>query len=300
MKVLITGGTGLVGKKLTTLLLSKGYDVVILSRSKKESKIPGLTYAQWNLATKTIDENAVLTSDYIIHLAGAGIADARWTSKRKKVIIESRVLGLNLIYDVLSKNEHQLKALVSASGIGYYGMLTKSEVFDENTALGNDFLAEVCHQWEKAALQFENINIKTTVLRTGVVFAKEGSALQKIVQPIQMYVGAPLGGGNQVLPYIHIDDLCNMYIHALENDKVQGIYNAVDENISNKDLTELIAKEIDKPLFLPNVPSFVLQLVFGKMAGILLKGTAIDNTKIKATGFTFQYKTIAALLKSVL
>ncbi|NIJ43825.1 hypothetical protein FHR24_000264 [Wenyingzhuangia heitensis] len=300
MKVVITGGTGLVGQYLQRELLALGYQVVVLTRRNKTSTTKGLSYAVWDIDKKTIDTEVVCSANFIIHLAGANIADGRWTKKQKQIIIDSRVKSASLLFDTLQNNKHNVSTFISASGADCYGVKTTDQIFKESDSFGTDFLANVCEQWEGAANQFQDLGIRTVCLRTGIVFAKEDSALQKIEKPIRLGIGSPLGLGNQVMSFIHIKDLVAMYIQAIQNLKMEGAYNAVADNNTNSTVTKLIASVLKKPLFMPNVPSFVLKLLFGKMASILLEGSAVNNSKIKSIGFTFTYPDLATILKDVL
>ncbi len=287
--ILVTGGTGLIGSNLCKILKSKGHTVSILSRSK--AKKPNVF--NWNIEENYIDKEAVINSDYIIHLAGAGIADKRWTSERKKVLIDSRVKSTNLLFQKVTALNPKLKGFISASGVGYYGALTSEKIFDEQSAPSNDFLSEICILWEKEATKFNSLNIRTVIFRTGVVFSKQGGALEKILKPVKLNVGAALGTGKQYMPWIAIEDLCNMYVSAIENTELNGIYNAVaPEHITNKELTESIAKTLKKPLWLPNVPSFILKIILGELAAILLEGSRVSCEKIINTGFNFKYPSV--------
>lgn len=287
--ILVTGGTGLIGKHLCNLLLKKGHKVSILSRSITNNQ----NVFQWDIKNNYIDDDAIKSCDYIIHLAGAGIADKRWTSERKKIIIDSRVLSTNLLFNKVKELNPRLKGFIAASGIGFYGAITSENIFEENSSAGNDFLSTVCKQWEEASLQFTSLNIRTVIFRTGVVFSKEGGALEKIIKPIKLGVGAALGTGKQYMPWIVMEDLCNMYASAIENTELNGIYNAVaPEHITNKELTKSIAKTLKKPLFLPNVPEFILKIILGELAVILLKGSKVSSEKIKNTGFKFKYPSL--------
>ena len=290
--ILVTGGTGLIGKHLCRMLKGKGYHVLILSRSK--SKNPDFFY--WNIDENYIDEEAIINADYIIHLAGAGIADKRWTKKRKQLLFNSRVNSTNLLFQKVKELNPQLKGFFAASGIGYYGTITSNKIFIEEDESGKDFLSYICKFWEKASLQFNSINIRTVIFRTGVVFSKDGGAFQKITQPIRQGIGAVLGSGNQYMPWIHIDDLCNMYIKAIKDAQINGIYNALSpEHITNKQLTSIIAKRLNKKIWLPNIPEFVLHLLFGEMSTILLKGSRVSSEKIEKSGFNFKFKELKGL-----
>ncbi|MDO9595464.1 MAG: TIGR01777 family oxidoreductase [Lutibacter sp.] len=287
--ILVTGGTGFIGRALCDLLRTKGHTVLILSRTKTDK--PNTFY--WNLAERYIDPAAIINTDYIIHLAGEGIADKRWTAQRKKDLINSRVETANLLFEKVKELNPNLKGFIAASGIGYYGATTSEKIYEENDAVGEDFISEICKVWEKASLQFDAINIRTVIFRTGVVLAKEGGALEKLSQPIKLGVGAPIGSGEQYIPWIHLNDLCNMYVEAIENREFKGIYNAVaPEHVTNKSLTKMIAKNLKKPLWLPNIPAFVMKLILGKMAVIILEGSRVSSEKIMATGFKFKFPTL--------
>jgi hypothetical protein len=287
--ILVTGGTGFIGRALFDLLRTKGHTVLILSRTKTDK--PNTFY--WNLAERYIDPAAIINTDYIIHLAGEGIADKRWTQQRKKDLINSRVKTANLLFEKVKELNPNLKGFIAASGIGYYGATTSEKIYEENDAAGEDFISEICKVWEKASLKFDAINIRTVIFRTGVVLAKEGGALEKLSQPIKLGVGAPIGSGEQYIPWIHLEDLCNMYLFAIENEEIKGIFNAVaPEHLTNKSLTKIIAEKLKKPLWLPNIPAFMMKLILGKMAVIILEGSRVSSEKIMATGFQFKYPTL--------
>lgn len=291
--ILVTGGTGFIGRALCDLLRKKGHATFILSRTKTDN--PNTFY--WNLAERYIDPEAIIKADYIIHLAGEGIADKRWTKERKRFLISSRVDSANLLFEKVKELHPNLKGFISASGIGYYGATTSEKIYEENDVAGEDFISEICKVWEKSSLQFDAINIRTVIFRTGVVFAKEGGALEKLSQPIKLGVGAALGSGEQYIPWIHLEDLCNMYLYAIENEEIKGIYNAVaPEHLTNKSLTKNIANKLKKPLWLPNIPTFMMKLILGEMAAIILEGSRVSSEKIMATGFKFNFPSIKEAL----
>jgi len=294
--ILVTGGSGLIGKYLCNLLKSKGHKVSILSRNETSND----SDFYWDISNNYIDSKAITSAEYIIHLAGAGIADKRWTSARKKNLIDSRVHSTNLLFNKVKVLNPDLKAFISASGIGYYGAITSKKIYSETDNPGNDFLSEICVLWEKAALQFNSINIRTVVFRTGVVFSKEGGALEKIIKPIKFNVGAALGTGKQYMPWIAMEDLCYMYVSAIENSEFNGIYNAVaPDHVTNKELTKSIAKTLKKTLWLPNIPSFFLKIMLGELAVILLEGSRVSSEKIKSTGFKFKYNLLKRFLLEI-
>ncbi len=295
LNILISGGTGLVGKHLSKKLKEKGYSVAILSRtSKKDTDIP--TYS-WDIEKKQIDKEAIETADCIIHLAGASIAEKRWTAKRKQLIIDSRVKSGQLIFDKVKENKNKLKVFISASAIGYYGAITSDKVFTEADLPAYDFLGETCKQWEGVADRFEELGIRTVKIRTGVVLSKQGGALEKMTTTVKMGIGSPLGSGKQYMPWIHIDDLCGIYIKAIEDAQMNGAYNAVAPNHkTNSDFTKEMARVLKKPLWLPNVPSIALKIIFGSMSAIILKGSRVSSEKIRAAGYSFIFPDLEGAL----
>ena len=289
-KIIITGGTGLVGKRLSKLLIDKNHEVVILSRSPRNKN-----EFEWDISSNYVDEKALVNSDYIIHLAGAGIADKRWTEGRKQIIIDSRVKTANLLFDKITELKIELKGFISASGVGYYGAITNDNIYEESDKAGTDFLGDVCQKWENAAQQFSTKNIPVTILRTGVVLTDKGGALDKMKTPII----TPLGSGKQFLPWIHLDDLCAIYIKAID-DNLEGVFNAVaPEHHTSKTFSKELAKSIGKPYLGIGVPSFMLKLVFGDMAKILLEGSKISAKKIEKNGYSFRFKTLKKALNNL-
>lgn len=297
--VLITGGTGMIGKRLTQLLLEKGYKVAYLSR--KQESIPNVTVYHWDIDKNWIDDKALANADYIIHLAGAGIADARWTDKRRKEIINSRTKTIELIARELQGRPYKVKAFVSASAIGFYGSDTGNTQLTEQTPSGSDFLAHVTRHWENSAELIDNIGIRTTKLRIGVVLSNEGGALPKISMPIRWGIGAPIGNGKQWMSWIHLDDLCRLFIAALENNKWHGVYNAVAPTpVTNTELTRQIANVLQRPLWLPVIPAFALRLVYGEMANVVLGGNYVVNHRIRTeTDFTYEFENLQSALQDL-
>ena len=247
-----------------------------------------------------IEEGAIENADYIIHLAGAGIADKRWTNKRKKEIADSRIKTANLLYEKVKASNVILKAFISASAIGYYGTVTTDKIHTEDNLPARDFLGKTCQLWEKAAGQFSSLDIRTVKIRIGVVLARDGGALPKMALPVKLFAGAPIGSGNQYMPWIHVDDLCNIFIKVIESEEMNGIYNAVSPNhTTNKELTKAIAEILNKPLILPNVPAWFLKLIFGEMAGILLNGSRVSSEKIVREGVEFKYPELERALRDI-
>lgn len=286
-KILITGGTGLVGTRLTKMLIDKKHEVIILSRNPENKN-----EFQWDISKNYVDKKAFENTDYIIHLAGAGIADKRWTDERKKIIIDSRVQTANLLFNTIKENNINLKGFISASGIGYYGAITTNTIFKESDPVGADFLGEVCQKWEDAAHQFEDLNIPVTILRTGIVLSEKGGALEKMRLPVI----SPIGSGKQYLPWIHMDDLCDMYIQAIEGN-LKGIYNSVaPEHHTSITFSKALAKSLNRPYIGICVPSFMLKLLFGELSIILLEGSRISAKKIEKNGYSFRFKTLKKAL----
>ena len=298
--VLISGGTGFIGKHLTNLLIANGYSVSILSRSPKQNTTD-ISYYQWDVDQNYIDEKAVLNADYIVHLAGEGIAEKRWTSKRKQAIVQSREQSIQLIYEVLKKHDKKLDAFVSASGIGIYGAKNGLEICNENTPPANDFLGTTCQKWEAAADTIASLGIRTVKIRAGLVLGKGEGFLKKLSPIFKLGLGSALGSGKQYMPWIHIDDLCGIYLEALNNTALTGAYNAaICDDTTNEFFSKTLAKILGHLVWLPNVPAFVLKMVLGELAQILLTGQRVSSNKIEATGFQFRYKILEKALKDCL
>lgn len=286
--VLITGGTGLIGRRLTQLLQEQGYTVSVLSRSPKPQ--PGVAAYAWNVEAGELDPRAIETADHIVHLAGAGIADERWTDARKREIIDSRTRSTELLAEALRTTKHRVKSFVSSSAIGYYGGDTGDRPLSEHSTAGTDFLAQVTRAWERAVEPIHAMGIRTVRIRTGVVLSMAGGALPKLTQPVRLGAGAPIGTGQQYISWIHEDDICGIYMQALRNPVWSGVYNGVAPNpVTNGDLTRLIAKVLGRPMILPNIPAFVIKLMFGELAITVLGGSFVLNRRLTEET-TFQYK----------
>ncbi|HET6226068.1 MAG TPA: TIGR01777 family oxidoreductase [Bacteroidia bacterium] len=293
--ILITGASGLIGTHLTVQLKEKGYRVIHLSRSA--AKKSDVETFEWNVEKQTIDEQAVKEADYIIHLAGEGITHHRWSETQKKEIIDSRVKSIELLFNTLQKTNKALKGFVSASGVGIYGGITTEKIYTEKDSPYSDFLGMVCKKWEEAATSISQLGIRVVKFRTGVVLWKDGGALKKIAMPVKFYVGSPLGSGRQYVPWIHLDDICGLYIKAIEDTQMQGAYNAVaPEHVTNKTLTKMIARVLHRPLIMPNVPGFILKMFLGKMAVVVLEGSRVSNKKIEHAGYRFKFPTLNSAL----
>lgn len=288
--ILLAGGTGLIGQNLVRLLRAEGHQVNILTRSDFNKK----HHFHWSPKTKEIDAEALKHVDIIVNLAGAGIADKRWTERRKELLISSRVETTKFLHEV-SKKTPELKQYISASGINCYGYDDYNKKHEESDPYGNDFLSEVVEKWENAADLFKD-SCKVAKVRTSVVLTKEGGALPKMAKTVNNYIGAPLGTGKQWMPWISMEDINRIYVHIITQ-QLEGSYNALADSVTNKTFTKELAKALNKPLWLPNVPSFVLKLALGEMSSVILDGLQADNTKILNTGFKFKDTSLSSFFK---
>ncbi|HRG00310.1 MAG TPA: TIGR01777 family oxidoreductase [Bacteroidia bacterium] len=296
--ILISGGTGLVGKALSNLLLSKGHEVRILSRNPKSTN--NIKSFYWDVEKNEIDEKAFDDVEHIVHLAGSGIADKRWTNARKQDIVDSRVNSIKFISSILKKKNIQLKSFVGASAIGIYGMTTSEKIFTETDKGHNDFLSQSCIQWENAYQEIQTLSNKNCTIRIGVVLSKDGGALKKLLPLFNIGLGSAVGSGKQYMPWIHIDDLVSVFHEALFNSNYNGIYNAVSsEESTNQSFSKQLAKSLSKPFFLPNVPAFILKIIFGEMANVLLEGSRVNNQKLINSGFQYKFPSLNEALKAI-
>ena len=293
----------MVGKALTTALLATGYKVIILSRStegKKNSE--NILYAPWDIKKQQIDLPALQQADHIIHLAGAGVVEKRWTIAYKKEIVESRTESSRLLIDALQKNTNKVKTIVSASAIGWYGAdADPVKPFTETDPAADSFLGNTCKLWEASIEPVISLGKRLVKLRTGIVLSNDGGALAEFKKPIRLGAAAILSHGKQIVSWIHIDDLCRMFVHAIENENMQGSYNAVaPQPVSNKALTISLAKAMNGKLYIPiHVPAFVLKLMMGESSIEVLKSTTVSCNKIADTGFVFNFTAIDTALSNL-
>ena len=295
--ILLTGGSGLIGGNLTKLLLAKGYEISHLSRTQgKDLRVK--TYL-WDVHKGEIDEACIDGVDTIIHLAGAGVADKRWTNKRKQELVESRTKSIRLIYELLRKKEHKITSVISASATGYYG--DRGDVLlTEDSKPSDDFLAECCIAWEQAVDEGEDLGLRIVKFRTGVVLNKKGGALPQLATPVKWYVGSPLGDGKQWIPWIHWHDVEKLYLYAIMHNKLTGTFNmAAPTPVTNEEMTRAVAKQLSKPLWAPKVPAFALNLLLGEMSMIVLGSTKVSSQKIEENGFKFEYPKLEGALKEI-
>lgn len=296
-KILITGGSGLVGDSLTRKLLDKGYKVSHLSRTEG-TDFPDVDGYLWNPKKGEIDDNAVKDVDFIVHLAGTNLASGRWTEKRKKLLASSRIDTAHMLFDAVERQNTRLSGFISASGINYYGAVTSDHIFSEEDPAGDDFLGQLCIGWEAAADRFSS-RCRVVKLRTSMVLDKDEGALPELARPVSMGAGSPLGSGKQWTPWIHIDDISRMYLHTIENE-VSGAFNAAaPQHMNNAEMTETLARVLKKPYWAPRVPSFAIRLVFGEMANILLHGSRASTDKIRESGFAFSHPELEGALNDL-
>ena len=295
--ILITGGTGLIGRSLSLFLKEKGYIIKCLSRSKTKKETD---YYRWNINENFIDKCAFKKIDCIIHLAGANVMEKQWSTSYKKEILESRILSILLLSSYLKKQNHRPKTFISASAIGIYGN-TKNHLVKEEDANGKDFLSEVCKKWEKATNSIHSLGIRTVQIRIGLVLSNKKGALGRITQPIRLGFGAPLGSGKQYVSWIHIDDLCAIFQKAIEDTNMQGPYNGVAPYpVTNRQMIKIIAKIMNKPIVLPFIPSFLIKLGLGERAEILLGGSRVSSKKIQKEGFIFRFEKFDMAIKNLI
>jgi uncharacterized protein (TIGR01777 family) len=312
--VLITGGTGLVGTAVKILLEQKGYEVVLLSRSKKLIK----SQAHWNINAGTIDSTAIAAADYIIHLTGAGVADKRWSASRKQEILDSRTKSSALLVKALQETPNKVKAVVSASAIGWYGPDQNNNHSDnahnngvaahgfvETDPSYPDFLGTTCAAWEASiapvTANTNGLQKRLVCLRTGIVLSKNGGALKEFLKPLAVRMAAVLGNGKQMISWIDSRDLAKMFVYAIENENISGSYNAVAPvPVSNKTLTQTLAKVLYGKFYVTTyVPSFVLKIMLGEMSIEVLKSTTVSAKKITDAGFVFDYPEISKSLSTL-
>ena len=302
--VLITGGTGMVGKALSQYLIEKGYEVIVLTRSVKQSNIQHLSYAIWDIEKQYVDPLALAKADIIVHLAGESVATKRWTKIRKQDIVDSRVKTGALLVKALKENKHRVKAFISASAIGWYGPDTAQSLlkgFTETDSFDNSYLGITCKQWEESVQDINDLGIRLVNLRIGIVFNKNGGALAEFIKPAKFKVATILGTGNQIVSWIHQHDLCKMILFVAENDAIRGVYNAVAPNpVNNKELAVAIAANMNKFYLTVKVPVFVLQIMLGEMSIEVLKSAKVSSDKIQASGFVFDYPNLDGALSNLL
>lgn len=298
--VLIAGGSGLIGTYLTEKLLLLGCSVRWLGRNTSKKCPKGVRIYFWDPFENKIDTAAFEGVDTLINLAGAGVADEKWSTARKQYVIESRTRSAKLLIDTISLGDFPiLKFVLNASAIGYYGDQGEQLLTVENPP-AQTFLAQVCQQWEQSAKGFESLGLSLSVLRIGVVLTKKGGALEKMKQPVFWGVGAPLGTGCQYLSWVHVEDLTALIIFLCQERK-KGVFNGVSPNpVTNKTFTKVLAKVLHRPLLLPNVPSFVLKVLLGEMSAVVLESQRVSEAPNQEIGFQYKFPNLHLALNDLL
>ena len=295
--ILITGSSGMLAKHFYKKY-SSDYSIRFLTRKATKNND-----FLWNIEQQYIDPKALEGVDVIIHLAGASITGKRWSEKRKKLLLSSRVDSTNLLFSEVKKQNITLDAFITASAIGYYGSLNSEDIFLETDKNGNDFLSKICYEWENSAKKFkkEALSKRVGIARIGIILSDNGGALGEIIKPFKFGLGSVVGNGKQYVPWIHISDMCSILNFMITNSSIDGVYNSVaPQHNNNKDLSTLIGKIMKRPIWLPNIPSFIFKVVFGEMSTILLKGSRVSSEKIINKGFNFQYKNLKIALENIL
>ncbi|MFT4061276.1 MAG: TIGR01777 family oxidoreductase [Edaphocola sp.] len=295
----MAGGTGFVGRELVRVLAERGCHLSILTRKNIRSSLGQVQYYEWNVMQEEIDISAFDNVDTIINLTGANIGEKRWRPKRKKEILESRVNAVRLLYKYVVENKVPITTFISSSAVGYYGAVSYDTILNEASPNGNDFLGKVCRAWEMSAQVFSEINSRVVILRKGIVLGN-GGVYGKMAPLAKCGINTALGNGKQYMPWIDIDDLIGMYIFFLENQSLGGVFNAVaTEHISMNDFAKNLLYSFDRNTILPNVPAFLVKIMFGEMASMLLEGTRVGNEKIKDAGFQFKNESLLETLQKI-
>jgi uncharacterized protein (TIGR01777 family) len=297
--ILITGASGLIGSRLTKKLHERGHTVTHLGRGgSKKNKINSYV---WDIEKQYVDPDAFRDIDAVIHLAGAGVADKRWTKSRKQEILESRTRSSQLLFKALSENKNKVGLVISASAIGYYGFDRDDEIFTESTSPGKDFLADVVCRWEEEVDKLNALALRVVKIRIGIVLSKEGGVIKEVARPVKLFVGSPLGTGDQYVSWIHIEDLCEIFMKAVEDETLSGAYNATAITpVTNRDLTKAIADALHRPMFMPAVPAWILKLLLGELSDIVVRGSRVSSDKIRRAGFQFKFNDVQEAVTDLL
>lgn len=288
--VLITGGSGLIGRALSELLLAEGYKVFWLSRTKNLSaKFPSYS---WDYTKREIDTEILEEVDIIVHLAGDSIGSGRWTETKKEQIMSSRIDSTVLLLETLRELDIKPDVFISASAVGIYGNKTTENIYEEkDKTVADDFLAQVCNEWEKAVEQIsKTLGSRTVMIRTSMVLSPESEAFKKMYLPTKFGLGASLGSGKQYMPWIHIQDLCRIYLKAIQDTTLNGAYNASSpQQLRNREFMNTLSRVLKKPKLLPFIPGFIIRMMMGEAAEMVLGGSRISSKKIQEKGFKFLY-----------
>ncbi len=302
--VLITGGTGMVGQSLTDALIDQGYEVIVLTRSPRKSSRLHLSYAKWDIDQQYIDPKALEVANVIVHLAGESVATKRWTVKRKKEILDSRVQSGKLLSNALKTMPHQVHTFIGASAIGWYGPDNEQSLkagFTETDPVDESYLGDTCRQWEESVASITALGIRKVTLRIGIVLNKRGGALLEFTKPAKLGVAAILGDGKQIVSWIHHQDLSAMILFAMAHKNMEGVYNAVaPEPVTNESLTVHISSKYHSWYVKVHVPVWVLKIMLGEMSIEVLKSAKVSSQKLQNSQFSFQFPTISSAIGNLL
>ena len=300
-KIIITGATGLIGKNISSELIKRGEEVIVFTRNTEDAKtkVPGaIQYVEWNYNKPNEWKGYINDSNAIVHLAGANLFNRRWSKKYKKVITESRIKSTQNLVKAISEVENKPEVFICSSAVGFYGN-SGEKILTEDSAKGNDFLADLCFQWEEAAKEVESLNVRRVSIRSGIALSKEEGILKKLLLPFKFYAGSTIGNGNQWFPWIHINDLVNVYLFSLYN-KVEGAVNAVSPNpVRMKMFTDELGKALNRPTFF-KVPEFLLRIVLGEAAEAVLSSLRVIPQKLNNQNFKFEFENLSSCLKDLL
>lgn len=304
MKIAVTGATGFVGSHLVARLIEEGHDVKVFTRSVEKAKkvlaapkFKSVEFVRYVPTASGDWQREISGCDGVINLAGEPISE-RWSAERKKRIMDSRRVGTQKLVEAISQAEPKPSVLVSTSAIGYYGTSETAEFFETSEPAESDFLSQVCQAWEAEAKQAKDVGVRTVIVRTGIVLG-DGGAIAKMITPFKLYAGGPIGNGRQWFSWIHVNDLVNLYLKALLDSSMQGVYNGTaPEPVRMKELADTLGKVMDRPSWLP-VPDFAIEALLGDGAVVVLKGQKVLPERTQAAGFSYDYSEVRDALKDV-
>lgn len=298
MRVIITGGTGLIGSALARSLSSDGHEVIVLTRNPRPLPHlpPSIQQVKWDATSAAGWEDLADGAEAIVNLAGEGLADGRWSEERKKRIYASRINAGKAVVEAVTAATTKPKVVIQSSAVGIYGP-RQDEVITEDSDPGSDFLAQLCFDWEASTEPVESLGVRRAIIRSGIVLSNEGGAWPRIVLPFKLFVGGPIGSGKQYWPWLHLDDEIGAIRFLLEQEATSGVFNLCTPTpLTNQEFAQKLGEVMGRPAFFP-VPSFVLQTLFGEMATVLLDGQRAIPQRLQESGYAFKYATAEAAFK---
>lgn len=301
-RIVVTGATGLIGRKLVRALIQRRDNVIVFSRDAEKAKSffpKAMESVEWNYQHPEQWKYKIENSDAVVHLAGVNLFAKRWNDEFKKSIIESRQVSTMNLADAIKSCDKKPEVFISASGIGYYGDCGET-VLNENSAKGNDFLADVCEVWENESVNVEESGVRSVQIRTGIVLTAEDGALKQMLLPFKLFIGGHLGNGKQWASWLHIDDIVEIYLHAIDNSSLTGSLNASSPNpMRMKEFAQTLARVLHRPSLFP-VPKFILRLVVGEASEVVLASQRIDVKKLVESGYKFKFEILEDALRDLL